>query len=69
MSLIQGSLEPEHCTSSIPPVGQGDLHQLDESELGRLAGFVGALADPIRLQIVNLLSQRGDLSGTRRLRD
>ncbi len=51
----------EPCPSSIPRVGRGDLHLLDEAELRRLVGAVGVFADPIRLQIVNLLGQRSDL--------
>ena len=61
MSLMHGPPEPEPCPSNIPRVRPGDLRLLDEVELRRLVGVVGALADPIRVQIIHLLGQRSDL--------
>ena len=44
-----------------PRIDRNDVHLLSGSETGNLARVAKALSDPIRLQMVHLLSQRDDL--------
>jgi ArsR family transcriptional regulator len=49
------------CPTTIPRVGPGDLNLLDTARLIVLATAAKALSDPIRLQMVYLLTQYPDL--------
>ena len=49
------------CTTEIPRFHRGDLELLPEAEVEVLAKAAKALSDPIRLQMLHLLSQREDM--------
>lgn len=49
------------CTTEIPRFRRGDLDLLPEAEVEALAIATKALSDPVRLQMLYLLSQRVDL--------
>ena len=49
------------CATEIPRFHRGDLELLPEAEVDVLAKAPKALSDPIRLQILHLLSQREDI--------
>ena len=51
----------EACSTDIPRVGRGDLDFLPETEIAAITKTANALNDPIRLQMLHLLSQREDL--------
>lgn len=44
-----------------PRIDRNDIHLLQADEMDGLAAVAKALGDPIRLQMVHLLSQRDDL--------
>ncbi len=51
----------EACYSEIPRVHQGELDLISEAEVETIVNATKALSDPIRLQMLHLLSQREDL--------
>jgi len=51
----------EACITEIPRVHRGELDLISQLEVDLLAKTAKALSDPIRLQILHLLSQREDL--------
>lgn len=51
----------EACITEIPRFHRGDLELISQLEVDLLAKTAKALSDPIRLQMLYLLGQRGDL--------
>ena len=51
----------ETCYTEIPRVHRGELELIPEAEVGVMVRATKALSDPIRIQMLYLLTQREDL--------
>ncbi len=53
--------QPGACDTAVPRVRRGELRLLPAAQVMPLARAAGALSDPVRVQMLHLLSQREDL--------
>lgn len=51
----------DSCVTTMPRVQQGDVALLSSAELAQLVAVTKALSDPIRVQMVYVLTQQPDL--------
>lgn len=51
----------EICATSLPRFHKGEIELLPQAQLASVAGIIKALSDPIRLQMVYVLTQLDDV--------